>query len=116
MLKLIQWQWDGYTEFHRSRLNLLMHIVLVPGFICANLYLIFSLINNNYLLALLSFGGMGLSIALQGVGHKQEPQPSIPFTSPLNAVSRLLVEQWINFPRFVLTGGWWRALHNSSEI
>jgi hypothetical protein len=114
MLKLIQWQWQGYAEFHRSRLNLFMHIVLVPGFICANLYLIYSLINGRYLFALLSLAGMGLSIALQGVGHKQEAQPSIPFSSPFNAVSRLLVEQWINFPRFVLTGGWWRALQQTS--
>jgi hypothetical protein len=113
MLKLIQWQWDGYTEFHRSRLNLLMHIVLVPGFICANLYLIYSLIDGHYLFALLSLTGMGLSIALQGIGHKQEALPSIPFTSPSNAVSRLLIEQWVNFPRFVLTGGWWRALQTS---
>jgi hypothetical protein len=114
MLKLIQWQWEGYTEFHRSRLNLLMHIILVPGFICANLYLILSLIEGRYIGALLSQFGMALSIALQGVGHKRESQPSIPFTSALNAVSRLLVEQWINFPRFVLTGGWWRALQLSS--
>ena len=114
MFKLIQWQWESYTDFHHSRLNLLMHIVLVPGFIFANLYLIYSLINGHYLFALLSLAGMGLSIALQGVGHKQEAQPSIPFTSPFNAVSRMLVEQWINFPRFVLTGGWWQALKTSS--
>jgi hypothetical protein len=114
MLKLIQWQWEGYTEFHRSRLNLIMHIVLVPGFICANLYLINSLINRDYVFALLSLATMGFSIALQGIGHKQEPQASIPFTSAWNAVSRLLVEQWINFPRFVLTGGWWRALQQAS--
>jgi len=114
MLKLVQWQWEGYTEFHRSKLNLVMHIVLVPGFICANLYLIYSLINGRYMFALLSLAIMVLSIALQGVGHKQEAQPSIPFTSALNAVSRLLVEQWINFPRFVLNGSWWRALKQAS--
>jgi hypothetical protein len=114
MLKLIRWQWEGYTEFHRSKLNLVMHIVLVPGFICANLYLIYSLINGRYLFALLSLASMGLSIALQGVGHKQEALPSIPFTSALNAVSRLLVEQWINFPRFVLNGSWWRAFKQVS--
>ncbi|MFZ6801226.1 terminase [Undibacterium sp. Di24W] len=114
MLKLIQWQWEGYTEFHRSKLNLLMHIILVPGFICANLYLIFSLINGRYLLALLSLASMGLSIALQGLGHKQEAQPSIPFIGAINAVSRLLIEQWINFPRFVISGGWWRALQHAA--
>jgi hypothetical protein len=113
MLKLIQWQWEGYTEFHCSKLNLLVHIVLVPCFICANLYLIYSLINGYYLFALFSSAGMGLSIGLQGVGHKREAQPSIPFTGAFNAVSRLLVEQWISFPRFVLSGGWWRALQRS---
>jgi hypothetical protein len=109
MLKLIAWQWNSYQQYHQSRTNLLIHIVAVPAFLLANLHFIFRLIDASYLMALLSLIGMIASIAIQGVGHKRELTPSIPFRSAANAVTRLLVEQWINFPRFVLSGGWWRA-------
>ena len=53
---------------------------------------------------------MVASAALQGVGHRTEPVPPEPFTSR----SRLpFLEQWINFPRFVLSGKWLRALRQS---
>ncbi len=53
--------------------------------------------------------GMVTSIALQGVGHRHEPVPPEPFRGPLDAVARILCEQWVTFPRFVLSGGWFRA-------
>jgi hypothetical protein len=109
MLRLLAWQWDGYQEYHQSKANLLIHIVAVPAFLLANLHFIFRLIDGSYLMASLSLIGMIASIAVQGIGHKKESTPSIPFSSAGNAISRLLLEQWINFPRFVLTGGWWRA-------
>jgi hypothetical protein len=58
---------------------------------------------------------MVVSLALQGRGHRQEQVPPEPFTSPANAISRLLLEQWVTFPRFVLSGGWLRALRQESE-
>ena len=54
---------------------------------------------------------MAVSMILQGRGHKGEAVPPAPFSSPANALSRIFLEQWITFPRFVLTGAWWRALH-----
>ena len=48
-------------------------------------------------------------MALQGRGHRGEAVPGAVF-EPRNALSRIFLEQWITFPRFVLTGGWWRAL------
>jgi hypothetical protein len=53
---------------------------------------------------------MGLSIAIQGRGHGTEPVPAEPFTGMGNAVTRILLEQWVTFPRFALSGGWMRAL------
>lgn len=44
---------------------------------------------------------------------RSEPVFPEPFTSRSNAVARLLLEQWINFPRFVLSGKWLRALRQS---
>jgi hypothetical protein len=33
----------------------------------------------------------------------------------MNAVARLFLEQWITFPRFLLSGGWSRALRTSAH-
>jgi hypothetical protein len=43
-----------------------------------------------------------------------EPVPPEPFTGAGNAVARLLLEQWITFPRFVVSGGWHRALKSAA--
>jgi hypothetical protein len=51
----------------------------------------------------------------QGREHGQEAVPPEPYTSPLNAVARILLEQWITFPRFVLSGGWARAMRNTAR-
>jgi hypothetical protein len=56
-----------------------------------------------------------LAMAFQGRGHKQEQVPPEPFTGPANALSRIFLEQWVTFPRFVLSGGWRRALRESSR-
>ena len=38
-----------------------------------------------------------------------EAQASEPFSDRKDAVQRLVVEQFVTFPRFVLSGGWWQA-------
>ena len=52
---------------------------------------------------------------MQGRGHKLEPMPPAPFTGPWNFIGRLIFEQWITFPRFVLSGGWARNLAASRD-
>jgi hypothetical protein len=58
--------------------------------------------------------GMALSIGIQGRGHRLEPVPPEPFAGPVNFLGRLLFEQWVTFPRFVLSGAWRRNLTASS--
>lgn len=113
--ELLRWQWDGYPEYHRSRANLLLHIVVVPLFLLGNVALVAAWFMAAWGLAIGGLVAMGVSVALQGRGHAVEPTPSIPFSGPGNAVARILLEQWINFPRFVLTGGWWRALRTATR-
>lgn len=115
MNNLIQWQWDSYHEFHRSKTNLLIHIIAVPMFLIANTNLVLALYQFAWLSASISAALMIVSLAMQGKGHKIEITPSIPFSSPLNAIARLILEQWINFPRFVLSGAWWRAYQTSRQ-
>jgi hypothetical protein len=108
-LELFRWQWADYTRFHQSRANLLLHIVIVPVFLLGNVALVAALFQRSAWLALGGIAAMGVSLAVQGRGHGMEANPSVPFSSPFNAVSRLVLEQWVTFPRFVLSGGWLRA-------
>jgi hypothetical protein len=41
--------------------------------------------------------------------HRFEPEPPAPFRSRLDFAARLFSEQWVTFPRFVLSGGFARA-------
>lgn len=108
--ELLQWQWDGYPRYHQSRANLLLHIVVVPLFLLGNIALVTGLIMLSWPVALGGLAAMAVSVVLQGRGHSVETNPPEPFTSPANAVSRIFMEQWVTFPRFVLSGAWRRAL------
>ena len=110
---LLRWQWDGYPRYHRSRANLLLHIVVVPLFLGGNLAILLGLATLAWVPAVAGVAATVVSLALQGRGHRGEPVPPEPFTSPLNAIARLLCEQWITFPRFVVSGGWSAALLNA---
>ena len=113
--ELLVWQWQGYPKYHQSRANLLMHIVLVPLFLVGNVGLVVGLLRLDWIEALVGIGCMAGSMVLQGRGDRSEPVPPVPFTGADNAVIRIFLEQWITFPRFVLGGGWWRALRASGS-
>ena len=110
---LLRWQWDGYPRVHRSRTNLMIHIVMVPLFVLGNLALVVALLLRSLPLGTVSLLATVVSVALQGRGHKQEPNPPEPFTGPANAVARIFLEQWVTFPRFVMSGRWFRALRET---
>jgi hypothetical protein len=107
---LLAWQWQGYSRYHQSRANLLGHIVLVPLFLAGNVALIVGAIRLDWIEAFAGAACMLVSVMLQGRGHRDEPVPPVPFTGPGNALARIFLEQWITFPRYVLTGGWWRGV------
>ena len=111
---LLHWQWVSYPRYHCSRFNLLLHIVVVPLFLLGNVVLVVALTQRLWLATLGGATAMLISVALQGRGHRAEVVPPEPFTSPLNAVSRIFLEQWVTFPRFVLSGNWVKALRQTS--
>jgi hypothetical protein len=108
--ELLRWQWEGYPRYHGSRFNLLVHIVAVPLFWAGNITVLLAFIRLSRLSALAGVAVTVFAFALQGFGHSKETVPAEPFTGPLNFVARVFLEQWVNFPRFVLSGGWVRAL------
>ena len=105
---LIAWQWRNYADNHRDRANLLLHIVAVPAFIAGILACARLLIAGLWFGAAVAFGFAVLAFALQGIGHRRESVAPIPFDGPLDFVGRVFVEQFVTFPRFVLSGQWAR--------
>ena len=102
---LLSWQWSGYPEAHRDRQNFILHLATVPLFDLGFLAVIASPLLG---WAALAAGAVAMVVAvgLQGRGHRREQKQPEPFTGPLDFASRLLVEQLITFPRFVLSGRW----------
>jgi uncharacterized membrane protein YGL010W len=109
---VMAWQWSGYGRNHRDRANLLLHFVAVPAFIAGTLGLATALVRGWLLGAVASLVVMVVAFAVQGLGHKREPEPPIPFDGPGDFLARVFVEQFITFPRFVLSGGWMRQLQS----
>jgi hypothetical protein len=114
--ELLRWQWAGYPRYHQSRANLLLHILVVPVFLLGTIALVAAITRASWLPAAAGVVAMVTSIGLQGFGHRREPVPPEPFQGPLNAVLRIVCEQWITFPRFVVSGGWHRAWRGDSSV
>ena len=112
--KFLQWQWSGYSAAHRNRTNLLIHLVAVPLFMSATLLAVYALVR----LSLPTFAAAALcflvSLIFQGRGHKLELTQPEPFKDGLDFLLRLFAEQWITFPRFVLTGRWYENLSEAA--
>ena len=103
------WQWRQYPQNHQHPTNLALHMIAVPLFIIGFLLVVSGVFSLS--LASLAVGVVGIlaGLALQRHGHNLEAQASEPFSDRKDAVQRLVVEQFVTFPRFVLSGGWWRA-------
>ena len=116
---LLQWQWNGYSEAHQNKSNLIVHIFAVPLFIAAIFGIAIAIFRFSLLLGAISLTTIILSLALQKKGHSFERNQPPNFTGVWDFLSRLLTEQFITFPRFLLTGGWSRNLscrrNNSSR-
>jgi hypothetical protein len=107
---LIQWQYKGYSKYHKSKLNLWFHILAVPLFIYGLYSTLYYLINLDFSSSFYSAILMVTSIILQGIGHKQEELPPEEFTGARNAILRIFFEQHYSFPKFFITGDWYKEL------
>lgn len=112
---LMAWQWRTYPRNHVNRANLLVHMLAVPMFIAAALASVRLAIAGAWIPAGACLIVMAFAFLLQGVGHKLESEPPIPFRGPFDFLSRVFVEQFVTFPRFVLSGGWSRNMAGQSD-
>jgi hypothetical protein len=89
---------------------MLIHVVAVPGFVIG---LVGGLLAIGFDLVELGLYGFVLTVvsfAAQGLGHKFEKEPPIPFEGAGDAVSRIITEQFVTFWRYVLSGQWLAAI------
>ncbi len=111
--RLLAWQWSDYSAKHQDRGNLLLHIIVVPLFQLGTLALMYGMVAGGVGVAVLGAMAMLGSIVVQGRGHRREGEAPTPFSGGSDVVTRLFVEQWVTFPRFVLSGGWYRNLRHA---
>ena len=117
--ELLEWQWNDYAEKHCHRGNLLIHIVAVPLFWLGALEafggLLLLLLGVPGALGMLLWAAvlMGGSLFAQSRGHALEAVPPDRFSSIKDFARRIAAEQFITFPRFVLTGGWYENLRKA---
>ena len=113
--KVLQWQWSGYSAAHQNRINLLLHLIAVPLFMSATLLAIYALVGFSFSALAGAALGFLVSLIIQGRGHKLEATQPEPFKGGSDFIVRLFAEQWITFPRFVLTGGWFNNLSKAAK-
>jgi hypothetical protein len=88
--------------------NLLVHLVAVPLFQAGTLILVVGVGVRSALDIGIGLACLVAGVLIEGRGHAREREAPAPFDGPLDFVSRFVVEQWITFPRFVLSGAWRR--------
>jgi len=106
----LAWQWSDYPSKHRNRGNLVIHIVAVPLFMLGCVGAVVGLLALAPAKIAWSVGMMIAAVVLEGVGHRLEPEQPAPFDGFPDFVKRFFVEQWVTFPRFVVSGGYVRNL------
>ncbi len=106
---LLAWQWQHYPENHVDRTNLIIHVITVPLFALGVAATIAAAPLGLWWLFGAGPAAMVTAVAAQGRGHKRERVPPIAFDGPGDVVARLLVEQLVTWPRFMLSGGLARA-------
>ncbi len=113
---LLAWQRALYPGNHSERRNLVLHVFAVPLFLAGNVTLVLGpFLFAHRWLSLFGLVAMALAMAVQGRGHAGEAVAPVPFRGPLDVVLRIFVEQWITFPRFLLSGELARAYRNASR-
>lgn len=108
-------QWSDYSERHQNKVNLLIHIVTVPLVWIAAIQVIGAL-----LLMLTGVGGftilvwaailIAIALFAQSHGNSMEAVKPAPFGDWKGFAINAAAEQFVTFPRFVVTGQWLRNL------
>jgi uncharacterized membrane protein YGL010W len=105
---LLAWQFRDYAERHQDKLNLWLHLYSVPVFIAGLAAAFANLLELRWFGVAVSLGFVLVAVAMQALGHRRETRPAPPIDGPLDGLRQIVAEQFVTFPRFVLSGGWMR--------
>ena len=112
--KFLAWQWSDYPARHRDRVNLAIHIVAVPLFMLGCVVVVLGFLRLAPMTMVSGLVAMIVSVGLEGIGHRLEAEQPAPFDGPGDFLRRFFVEQWVTFPRFVLSGRFFQNLAGRS--
>lgn len=106
---LLDWAWRETPPVHKNRANLLIHIIAVPLFVLGHALIVAAFFTD---IRLATAGPICIvvSLIMQNIGHRLEPQRVHAFLGPVDFVRRLYAEQFCNFWRFLFSGRWFAAL------
>jgi len=103
---------EDYATLHRHPVNLLIHLATVPLFLLAVIGVVVGSFTSSWAGWWGASVAVGVySLALQRFGHSLEARRPGGRPGFARAAGRLLLEQFVTFPAFVLSGGWqssWR--------
>ena len=106
---LLAWQWSLYPRAHTTHPNLAVHALTAPLFVAGTVALLASPWVRSLGLALGGAAAMVAVMLVQMRSHLTEPAAPATFRGPLDVIQRFLAEQWITFPRYILSGEFVRA-------
>jgi hypothetical protein len=104
------WQWSDYQAKHRNRVNLAIHIVAVPLFMLGCAVVAVGILRLSPMRIAAGLVAMLVSVVLEGIGHRLEAEQPAPFTGFPDFLKRFFLEQWVTFPRFVISGRFFQNL------
>ena len=110
--ELLSWAWRETPPVHRNRTNLLIHLFAVPLFVLGHLLFVAGFFASRWLFVA-AILGVVVSLMAQKFGHSLERNQVPAFTGTRDFVRRLYAEQFCNFWRFLLSGGWYASLQAS---
>src|SRR5688572_21812384 len=111
--RILTWQWSLYAGGHRDRRNLALHLATVPVFQLGTLLVLAAPLLSLWAAAA-GLAAMAGAMAAQGRGHRGEAVAPVPFAGPGDVLARIFLEQWVTFPRYLLSGGFGRAWREAS--
>ena len=95
-------QWREYPDTHQSRFNIVIHVISVPIFMLASYLVVCSVCQLSLEKLAIGISLIVGVISLQGFGHSLEHHKAKSFRGAGDFFTRILLEQWITFPRFIL--------------
>lgn len=113
---VIAWQWRYYAAWHQDRLNLLLHMATVPLFAAGVLAAARQAFFGEWFGASIAAALALVALGIQWLGHLREPARAPDAGNPIDWLRRVLAEQFITFPRFVLSGGWLHQMVSQPRI